>query len=96
MKLTPFEQKLRDCLTETPPEPKYKLWQTVQYQVQAKNYETSQVTGEICGLCFNRAEVAWMEEFDFGWVYTVHSGGNQYRCLAEDAIVKAIEGVDNA
>jgi hypothetical protein len=88
MQLTKYERRLRKCLNEDVPKPKYKLWQTVEYNTES---EPAQATGQIRGLCFNSVEMSLHEYVEFGWVYVVCDGGKRYSHVPEYLITKAID-----
>jgi hypothetical protein len=93
MQLTKYERRLKKCLNQDIPKPKYQLWQNIEYKDEHNN---AQITGEIRGLCFYSVELALHHFVDFGWVYTVcdgvdSEGISRYHSVSEHLITKAID-----
>ncbi|MBW4540692.1 MAG: hypothetical protein KME43_16310 [Myxacorys chilensis ATA2-1-KO14] len=90
--LTKLEQKLYTYLSNPTPEPKYKLWQTVQYKARGdRKGEISE--GRICGCRFTRVAIAFAENCDPGWDYNIETGeeGDDIEIIHEDRIIGEVE-----
>lgn len=83
--LTKTEQEVLRLLTDPTPEPKYALWEKVQYKKGTQIYE-----GAICGYHFYRVSIALAQDYLPGWRYALEVEGDDTEIFHENDIIGAI------